>query len=93
MVARKSRVTIGDGNVNIQVAVRVRPLGGSTRADGLLAIRDNQLSMVNPTNNQKEAFNFDYLYGPETKQLQLFDDIGSQILDYAFEGYNGTIFA
>jgi hypothetical protein len=35
-------------------------------------------------------FAFDHCYGPEATQEQVYDDLGSQILDYAFEGYNGT---
>ena len=92
-MTRKSRASVGGDSVNIQVAVRVRPLGGSSRADDLLKLRDNSLSLVNPTSGQKEGFSFDFLYGQDSTQTELFEDLGAQILDYAFNGYNGTIFA
>ena len=86
--------TSGHGDsVNIQVAVRVRPLPGANSAERLSAIDGNQLTIKGTPNGQPEKFIFDYLYGTDATQVQVFEDLGTQILDHAFEGYNATIFA
>ncbi|GMF49966.1 unnamed protein product [Phytophthora fragariaefolia] len=47
--------------------------------------------MENPT--EKHEFGFDFVYGCDSKQETVFEDIGMPLLDRAFGGYNGTIFA
>lgn len=84
----------GGEHVNIKVAVRARPLGEGLKGDGtLLFDGETQLSLVHPHGGQRSDFSFDHVYGPRATQAQLYDDLGRQILDCAFEGYNGTIFA
>ena len=81
-------------HVNIKVAVRARPLGEDLEGEGTLLFDGaTQLSLVHPQGGQRSDFSFDHVYGPKATQAQLYDDIGRQILDCAFEGYNGTIFA
>lgn len=41
----------------------------------------------------KRIFSFDYCYGPETEQEQVFEDIGTGVLENAFAGYNASVFA
>ena len=84
----------GGEHVNIKVAVRARPLGEGLDDEGTLLFDGaTQLSLVHPQGGQRSDFSFDHVYGPKATQAQLYDDIGRQILDCAFEGYNGTIFA
>ena len=84
----------GGEHVNIKVAVRARPLGEGLEGEGTLLFDGaTQLSLVHPHGGQRSDFSFDHVYGPKATQAQLYDDLGRQILDCAFEGYNGTIFA
>ena len=84
----------GGEHVNIKVAVRVRPPSDGYAGEGTLQFdSQTQLTLVNPHGGQRSDFSFDHAYGPEATQAQLYGDLGRQILDCAFEGYNGTIFA
>lgn len=83
---------------NIRVAVRCRPMNERENREqavscftcGLdgLAVLTN---MENPT--ETHEFGFDFVYGCDSKQELVFEDIGLPLLDRAFGGYNGTIFA
>lgn len=87
----------GGDAINIRVAVRVR--GGLDPKASVLRVRGNELTVVGgggagPSGaGGQSSFAFDYCYGPDSTQSQVYDDVGTQILDHAFEGYNGTIFA
>ena len=84
----------GGEHVNIKVAVRARPLGEGLEGEGTLQFDSaTQLALLHPHSGHRFDFSFDHVYGPEATQAQLYDDLGRQILDCAFEGYNGTIFA
>ncbi len=56
-------------------------------------------TIINPKDNTPKNFNFDYSYWSHDDsqkrhgQHDLFDDMGKQILDQAFLGFNTTIFA
>ncbi len=46
-------------------------------------------------NNTKEShkFKFDHIFGMETKQTEIFDKVGKEVIDNCLSGFNGTIFA
>ena len=91
----RRRNTGGSANAqNIKVAVRVRGGLTASEANRALKVRGQELSVMGagPSGSPMD-FAFDYCYGPDATQLEVYDDIGGQILDHAFEGYNGTIFA
>ncbi|KAE9357798.1 hypothetical protein PR003_g1605 [Phytophthora rubi] len=83
---------------NIRVAVRCRPMNDRENREQAVscftcgpngtAVLTN---MENPT--EKHEFGFDFVYGCDSKQESVFEDIGMPLLDRAFGGYNGTIFA
>ncbi|OWZ23501.1 Kinesin [Phytophthora megakarya] len=83
---------------NIRVAVRCRPMNERENREQSVscftcgpngsAVLTN---MDNPT--EKHEFGFDFVYGCDSKQETVFQDIGLPLLDRAFAGYNGTIFA
>ncbi|KAL3666668.1 hypothetical protein V7S43_008297 [Phytophthora oleae] len=83
---------------NIRVAVRCRPMNERENREQSVscftcgpngtAVLTN---MDNPT--EKHEFGFDFVYGCDSKQESVFNDIGVPLLDRAFGGYNGTIFA
>lgn len=42
---------------------------------------------------QDQTFAFDYVFGQNSTQPEVFEKLGSPLLDKAFQGYNATIFA
>ena len=38
-------------------------------------------------------FTYDFIYGEQSHQEDLFKDIGKDVIQKALDGYNGTIFA
>ncbi|XP_025081034.1 kinesin-like protein unc-104 isoform X4 [Pomacea canaliculata] len=93
---------------SVKVAVRVRPFNSremSRDAECIIQMGGNTTTITNPKAGPKEAktktFEFDHSYWSHTdpsdpsfaSQKQVYDDIGLEMLDHAFEGYNVCIFA
>ncbi|RUS83751.1 hypothetical protein EGW08_008502 [Elysia chlorotica] len=93
---------------SVKVAVRVRPFNNreiSRDAECIIEMSGNTTSITNPKAGPKDAktksFNFDHSYWSHTSpddpafadQKKVYDDIGLEMLDHAFEGYNVCIFA
>lgn len=93
---------------SVKVAVRVRPFNYreiTRQAQCIIEMTGSTTSIVNPksTPGSKEAvksFNYDYSYfsmDPNDEnystQLMVYKDIGEEMLEHAFEGYNVCIFA
>ncbi|XP_070562203.1 kinesin-like protein KIF1A isoform X4 [Ptychodera flava] len=89
---------------SVKVAVRVRPFNAREISRGCTCIIDmdgNRTSIKNPKSNENKSFNFDYSYWSHTtpqdqnfaSQRQVYKDIGVEMLEHAFEGYNVCIFA
>uniref|UniRef100_A0A915PJU3 Kinesin motor domain-containing protein n=1 Tax=Setaria digitata TaxID=48799 RepID=A0A915PJU3_9BILA len=84
----------------VKVVIRCRPLSASEIANGHHSIVDIQMSRgVIELHNPKEPdepsklFTFDSVYGPRSKQLDLYDETFRELVDSVLEGFNGTIFA
>ncbi|TMW68509.1 hypothetical protein Poli38472_005977 [Pythium oligandrum] len=82
---------------NIRVAVRCRPMNDRElreQAVSCFVAEHGNAVLTNLENpSERHEFGFDHVYGCDTPQFQVFNDIGVPILDRAFGGYNGTIFA
>ncbi|KAM9298877.1 kinesin-like protein KIF1B isoform 4-T4 [Gastrophryne carolinensis] len=91
---------------SVKVAVRVRPfnsreLGKDSKC--IIQMQGNSTSILNPKNPKEPAksFSFDYSYWSHTSpedpcfasQNRVYNDIGKEMLEHAFEGYNVCIFA
>ncbi|XP_077314302.1 kinesin-like protein KIF1B isoform X11 [Lithobates pipiens] len=91
---------------SVKVAVRVRPfnsreLGKDSKC--IIQMQGNSTSIINPKNPKEPAksFSFDYSYWSHTSpedpsfasQNRVYNDIGKEMLEHAFEGYNVCIFA
>ena len=76
----------------VKVAVRCRPLSKKELADGYQKVVDvdsdnGQISVTNPKSNQKpKSFTFDYAYGEDSSQKQVYDQCASQIIKSVLEG-------
>ncbi|XP_056156511.1 kinesin-like protein KIF1C isoform X2 [Lampris incognitus] len=91
---------------SVKVAVRVRPFNSrETNRDAkcVIQMQGNTTCISNPKQPKDAAknFTFDYSYWSHTtaedpnfaSQLQVYKDIGEEMLLHAFEGYNVCIFA
>jgi len=83
---------------NIRVAVRCRPMNereNREQAVSCFTCEPNGTAILTNVDNpaEKHEFGFDFVYGCDSKQETVFEDIGMPLLDRAFGGYNGTIFA
>uniref|UniRef100_UPI00398F60DB kinesin-like protein KIF1B isoform X14 n=1 Tax=Pristiophorus japonicus TaxID=55135 RepID=UPI00398F60DB len=91
---------------SVKVAVRVRPfnsreIGKDSKC--IIQMQGNTTSIVNPKNPKEspKTFSFDYSYWSHTSaedpsfasQCQVYNDIGKEMLQHSFEGYNVCIFA
>ena len=45
------------------------------------------------TQSSNLTFTFDHIFKPDTSQQDVFDLVGSQMIEDILYGYNGTIFA
>ncbi|KAL1498183.1 hypothetical protein ABEB36_009020 [Hypothenemus hampei] len=93
---------------SVKVAVRVRPFNNreiSRECKCIIKMGGNTTTITNPRAepNNKEAiksFNFDYSYWSHdetdtdfSSQLVVYKDIGEEMLQHSFDGYNVCIFA
>ncbi|XP_067228994.1 kinesin-like protein KIF1A isoform X4 [Chanodichthys erythropterus] len=90
---------------SVKVAVRVRPFNSreiSKESKCIIQMSGNTTTIINPkAPKENKSFNFDYSYWSHTSpedinyasQLQVYRDIGEEMLLHAFEGYNVCIFA
>ncbi|XP_020214871.1 kinesin-like protein KIN-5D [Cajanus cajan] len=89
-----------DKGVNVQVLVRCRPLGeDEARLHTPIVISCNEgrreVSAVQSIANKQidRTFAFDKVFGPNSKQKELYELAVSPIVNEVLEGYNCTIFA
>uniref|UniRef100_A0A158P6R2 Kinesin motor domain-containing protein n=1 Tax=Angiostrongylus cantonensis TaxID=6313 RepID=A0A158P6R2_ANGCA len=73
----------------IRVTARVRP--PSTAEDRIVSVRGEKSLCFNPWN--PKIFTFDSVFGENVTQAEVFEDIGTRIVDGCVDGYNGTIIA
>uniref|UniRef100_A0A3P9PPQ6 Kinesin family member 1B n=1 Tax=Poecilia reticulata TaxID=8081 RepID=A0A3P9PPQ6_POERE len=91
---------------SVKVAVRVRPFNSretSKESKCIIQMQGNTTTILNPKAPKEPAktFSFDYSYWSHTTpedpcfaaQNQVYNDIGKEMLEHAFEGYNVCIFA
>ncbi|XP_026872108.2 kinesin-like protein KIF1B isoform X9 [Electrophorus electricus] len=91
---------------SVKVAVRVRPFNSretSKESKCIIQMQGNSTTILNPKNPKEapKSFSFDYSYWSHTtlddpsfaSQSRVYNDIGKEMLQHAFEGYNVCIFA
>eukprot|EP01084_Bolivina_argentea_P140715 247334_1 len=76
---------------NIQVIVRVRPPVEEEKKLCVEVNNHNQICISD--NNTINNFNFDYVAGMNTKQIEMMELVGKQVTDKCLKGYTATIFA
>uniref|UniRef100_A0A667YL99 Kinesin-like protein n=1 Tax=Myripristis murdjan TaxID=586833 RepID=A0A667YL99_9TELE len=85
---------------NVKVVVRCRPLNqkekmmGHKQAVSVDEIRGTiTVNKLETSNEPPKTFTFDTVFGPDSKQLDVYNLTARPIIDSVLEGYNGTIFA
>ncbi|KAM6152181.1 kinesin-like protein KIF1A isoform 6-T6 [Erethizon dorsatum] len=91
---------------SVKVAVRVRPFNSremSRDSKCIIQMSGSTTTIINPKQPKEtpKSFSFDYSYWSHTSpedinyasQKQVYHDIGEEMLQHAFEGYNVCIFA
>lgn len=77
----------------VRVAVRVRPLVAKERLEqcrGCLRAYPKQKQIVI---GKDRGFTFDFVFGEEGTQDQIYDEACAPLVERCFDGYNATIFA
>ncbi|KAA6369701.1 MAG: putative Kinesin-II 95 kDa subunit, partial [Streblomastix strix] len=80
----------------VTVAVRVRPLNSKEKAAKDTEIHKNTettITITDPTKKDSKSFTFDYVYGTDSTQEQVYNDLGKLYLENAWAGFNCTLFA
>ncbi|XP_036703145.1 kinesin-like protein KIF3A isoform X3 [Balaenoptera musculus] len=84
----------------VKVVVRCRPLNDREKsmcyrqAVGVDEMRGTiTVHKTDSSNEPPKTFTFDTVFGPESKQLDVYNLTARPIIDSVLEGYNGTIFA
>ncbi|CAF3201396.1 unnamed protein product [Rotaria socialis] len=100
MPEKKQSASSGNAN-NVKVVVRCRPMSNKeldndhqeivyvTETTGTIDVRPPH----NANDDGGKTFTFDYVFGPNSKQVDIYNLVARPIVDAVLEGYNGTIFA
>ncbi|WKX95060.1 hypothetical protein Q1695_011929 [Nippostrongylus brasiliensis] len=88
---------------SVKVAVRVRPFNQREIANGsrcIIGMNGTTTTISGSTPDKCHSFNFDHSYWSYSKddahfasQVQVYQELGVEMLEHAFEGYNVCIFA
>lgn len=90
------------GDDNVKVVVRCRPMNETekkTKCNQVVTV-DTVRRCISVKSPQEAAaedppkeFTFDVVFGPDSKQVDVYNECARKIVDSVLEGYNGTIFA
>lgn len=89
---------------SIKIAVRVRPFNDkeiNQGAKNIIEMEGQQTRLRNPENGEIKKFGFHRCYystddtmgHPPVNNAFLFNDVGKEILNNMYQGYNSTVFA
>lgn len=88
---------------NIKVAVRVRPFTErekERKAKCIISMKGNATTIRNPDTGETKTFTFDFSYWSHCPsdphfagQSTVFEDLGTSVLQNAWNGYNVSLFA
>jgi len=82
---------------SVRVAVRCRPLSQKEINEGseecVEVHKDGQQVTMQMDAGTPHLFAFDHVFGKDSTQPEVFEALGSPLLDKSFQGYNSTIFA
>ncbi|XP_012285273.1 kinesin-like protein Klp61F [Orussus abietinus] len=93
-----SKVNKKDKNQHIQVFVRVRPPNTAEKVGKSLTVIEvpsnkDLIVRERPQDKLSKKFTFDKVFGPASKQVDVYKAVVSPLLDEVLAGYNCTVFA
>eukprot|EP01062_Namystynia_karyoxenos_P067454 TRINITY_DN6140_c0_g2_i1.p1 TRINITY_DN6140_c0_g2~~TRINITY_DN6140_c0_g2_i1.p1 ORF type:complete len:872 (+),score=370.08 TRINITY_DN6140_c0_g2_i1:91-2706(+) len=83
---------------NVRVMARFRPMNRLEKEEGgreVVTFQGDTTITIEPTETgakDKHTFNFDHIFGPDSMQKSVYDQVGVAVVADVFKGYNGTIF-
>lgn len=83
-------------NDTVKVAVRVRPLNKNEQnetASNIVSVSGNSININDPVMKTPKTFTFDYAFGDQISNKDIYLSIGSNIVKNAIAGYNCCILA
>jgi len=88
----------GGGGQNIQVFVRCRPLNGAEKAARSYSVVDTPNSREISVKEKQassltKTFQFDRVFGPKSKQMEVYRSVVEPLISQVLQGYNCTVFA
>ncbi|UJR28430.1 hypothetical protein I4U23_009670 [Adineta vaga] len=100
MPEKKRSASSGNAN-NVKVVVRCRPMSDKELDNDhkeIVYVNESAGSIdvrgAHGTNEEtSKAYTFDHVFGPNSKQVDVYNLVARPIVDAVLEGYNGTIFA
>lgn len=78
---------------NIQVAVRVRPIVDSEKDRGCVKCVETVTELSQITVNNDRSFTFNYVFGDESTQEEVYESAVQRFVKRLFDGYNVTVLA
>ena len=79
---------------NVKVVCRIRPETKQELAQqGTNCVKHNKTAVEVLLDEGTHAFSFDQIFGPDSKQHEVFDYCAVPLVHDVLEGYNATIFA
>ena len=83
---------------SVMVAVRCRPMNKrelDQKEAKIITMKEDGYAAIQPPEEgaAPREFSFDYTYDDDSIQQTVYDNLGAPLLNKAFEGWNGTIFA
>ncbi|WKY04430.1 hypothetical protein Q1695_005437 [Nippostrongylus brasiliensis] len=79
------------GSEFIRVTARIRPSASTTPQERIVDVTDSKNLCFN--SRSPKYFTYDAVFDENVTQEQVFDELGSRIIDGCVNGFNGTIFA
>ncbi|CAK60786.1 unnamed protein product (macronuclear) [Paramecium tetraurelia] len=82
----------------VKVIVRMRPFNSREKENGskpCVTVHEdtNSVELRSSQDNEVKNFSYDYVFGAETPQLQIYQKTAFNLVESVADGYNGTIFA
>ena len=89
--SRKS--TGGSSKAAVQVFCRIRPTNAKELTTGYTCVKYGEETIEIKTEDGENKFNFDHIFGMESTQQEVFQNIAGALIVDVLSGYNATILA
>jgi len=86
-----------EGNVSVQVCVRIRPRNEKELAAGMpvsFGTSDDETAVIELDENEDmgKSWPYDHVFSPDRSNQYIFKTVGMQLVDGALDGFNTVLF-